>query len=40
LPIPVDKRTSTATKMMVGLTLAAMLGVPVANLLGLRRWLC
>jgi predicted MFS family arabinose efflux permease len=26
--------------MMVGLTLAAMLGVPVANLLGLQRWLC
>jgi DHA1 family inner membrane transport protein len=32
--VPVEKRTAAVTKMMVGLTLATVLGVPLANVLG------
>jgi MFS transporter, DHA1 family, inner membrane transport protein len=32
--VPVQKRTSAVTKMMLGLTLATVLGVPLANFLG------
>ena len=32
--VPADRRTAAVTKMMLGLTLATMLGVPLANFLG------